>query len=64
MMEITLRLVWLLGLEDRATGLRSLFGVETDLMAKHPEHLADLGISLSPDEVLSTIRRRRRHPLP
>lgn len=62
-MEITLRLMWLLGLDDRAAGLRAQFDVEAQYANKHPENLQAMGLPVTIIETTPEIDLERFGPL-
>ncbi|POH64410.1 hypothetical protein C3B61_13265 [Cryobacterium zongtaii] len=62
-MEITLRLMWLLGLDDRAAGLRAQFEGESRKANSHPRNLESMGLELKIEEATARIDLDQFGPL-
>lgn len=62
-MEITLRLAWLRGLDDRAAGLRAQFDVEANYANHHPENLQSMGLPVTVIETVPEINLEQFGPL-
>lgn len=62
-MEITLRLAWLRGLDDRAAGLRAQFDVEANHANQHPENLQAMGLPVTVIETVPEIDLDQFGPL-
>jgi hypothetical protein len=62
-MEITLRLLWLLSLDDRAAGLRAQFDTEAKSADKHPENLQEMGLPIDIIETTPEIDLEQFGPL-
>lgn len=62
-MEITLRLLWLFSLDDRAAGLRAQFDTEAHHANQHPQNLQDMGLPLDIIETTPDIDLEQFGPL-
>lgn len=62
-MEITLRLAWLRGLDDRAAGLRAQFDVEANYANQHPKNLQSMGLPVTVIETVPEIDLEQFGPL-
>jgi len=62
-MEITLRLMWLLGLDDRAAGLRAQFDTEAHHANTHLQNLQEMGLPIHIIETTPQIDLEQFGPL-
>lgn len=62
-MEISLRLMWLLSLDDRAAGLRAQFDVEANYANQHPKNLQEMGLPVTIIETTPEIDLEQFGPL-
>ena len=62
-MEITLRLMWLLNLDDRAAGLRAQFDTEAQHADNHPKNLQEMGLPVTVIETTPEIDLEQFGPL-